>query len=358
MVVMKKTEDKIIRVLIVEGSALMRQCLSDIINSDPKCEVVATARDGEEALRAVAALHPDVITLDIELPGMDGMTALKYIMSEWPTPVVIITAYTEYGGENTIKCLQYGAVDFVEKPCDITSPDSSDLRNTILAKIKAASLADVGVLKPILIKPTELPQEVLAGWADKLVVIAASTGGPRALSLLLSQLEPDIQAGVIVVQHMPKGFTEMFAKRLNRESRIRIREACHGDCVRNGEVLVAPGGSHLHVKENLKKGRIVRLHDGRSVHGVCPAADVTMKSIASSYVENCCGVVLTGMGDDGTEGLRAIKNAGGYTLAECESTSVIYGMPKAASDAGVVDRILPLNEIADEIMRWIKSSHQ
>lgn len=346
--------DKKIRVLVVDDSALMRKRISDIINSDEECEVIATARNGEEAIKGVATLKPDVITLDIQMPTMDGVTALKYIMSEWPTPVVIVTAFSEYNGEETIKCLECGAVDLIMKPSGVISLDIDKIKNEILTKVKGASRVNIHLLHPVVIEKPAFKKHKEPVSTNKIVVIASSTGGPKALAEILPKLEAGIQAGIIVIQHMPEGFTRSMAERLNWESKIAVKEAEDGESIRQGKILISPGGMHLTVIKEEEKAETVKLSKGPKEYGVCPSADITMKSIAPLYGRNCLGVILTGMGNDGVEGLRAIKQAGGYVISENEATSIVYGMPKAAYDAGIVDKVLPLTEIAGEITRWAK----
>jgi len=344
-----------IRVLVVDDSALMRKRIGDIINSDGECEIIATARNGDEAIKSVAILRPDIITLDIQMSVMDGVVALKYIMSEWPTPVVIITGFSEYNGEKTIKCLEYGAVDLVMKPSGVISLDIDTIRDEILTKVKAAARVNPRLLRPVLMGGAVSKNRREPVFTNKIVVIASSTGGPRALADILPKLDPGIRAGIIVIQHMPEGFTCSMAERLNWESKIVVKEAEDGESIIQGEALIAPGGMHLTVIREQESTEAVKLSKGPKEHGVCPSADVTMKSIAPLYGENCLGVILTGMGNDGVDGLRAIKQAGGYIISEDEATSIVYGMPKAAYDAGIVDKVLPLPEIADEIMRWAKN---
>ncbi len=343
-----------IRVLVVDDSALMRKKISDMINADEECEVIATARNGEEAVKSISVLKPDVVTLDLELPQMDGITALKYIMSEWPVPVVIVTGFTNYAGEETIKCLEYGAVDVVIKPSGVISLDMDRVRDELISKIKAASKVNPKNLRPVLIERPPLEKKRDGSSTNKLVVIASSTGGPRALVEVLPKLEPGIPAGIVVVQHMPEGFTRSMAERLNWESKITVKEAEEDEPIKQGKALIAPGGFHLRVESRGKEGEVVKLQKGPKEHGVCPSADVTIKSVAEVYGKNSLGVILTGMGNDGVEGLRAIKQFGGQTIAEDKSTSIVYGMPKAAFDAGVADKVLPLPEIAEAIMRWAK----
>lgn len=349
---MKKTNNSKIRVLVVDDSALMRKKLSEMINADEACEVIATARNGEEALRGVESFHPDVVTLDVELPKMDGLTALKYIMSEWPTPVVMVTAYSNYRGEDTIKCLEYGAVDLVEKPSGVISLDIEKVASELVSKIKVASHVRPKVLRPLLYEKRPSEKKEITQAAKKVVVIASSTGGPRALEEILVNLKPDLPAGVLIIQHMPGGFTQAMAERLNALAAISVSEAKSGDFLMTGKVLIAPGNFDLIIERGSKRDptlKLIPFHDGE---GASPCADVTMKSMAPVYREHCLGIILTGMGQDGVEGLRAIKQFGGRTIAEDESTSIVYGMPKAARESGVADEVLPLNEMPDAITRW------
>lgn len=349
------THNNKIRVLVVDDSALMRRKLSEIISSDSRCEVIATARDGEEAVNSVAILKPDVITLDLGLSGMDGITTLKYIMSEWPTPVIIVTGFKEFGGEEAIKCLEYGAVDLVIKPGGPISVKFENKREELLGKIKAASLVRRSLLRPLLVdRQTEVKKtrEILS---DKIVAVASSTGGPKALAEILPKLAADLKAAIIVVQHMPEGFTRCMAERLNSESKMTVSEAVNGQAIKRGDILIAPGGFHLILEKNHVVGAKIRLLKKQEDRELCPSADMAMQSIAHLYGKNCLGVILTGMGSDGAEGLRTIKQCGGSTIAESEASCIVYGMPRAAIEQKVADKVLHLSRISDEIMRWAES---
>ncbi len=349
---------KKIKVLVVDDSALMRQKISDMISADSACEVIGTARDGEEAVKSAASFKPDVVTLDIEMPRMDGMTALKEIMSKTPTPVVIVSGYTEYHGEQTIRCLEYGAIDFVVKPGGSISLDLEKVQEELLSKIKAAAKVNMNILRsvggthPPRHKPLMHPLT-----AKKVVVIASSTGGPRALAEILPKLDETIAAGIIVIQHMPAGFTRSLANRLNDDSSILVKEAEPGELLHPGKAVIAPGGYQMTFEVDSKNGMLLKLKPGQKENGLCPCADVTMESLGPLFGKNCMGIVLTGMGNDGTEGLRIIKKYGGQTLAEDRSSCIVYGMPKAAFEAGVVDKVVPLQEIADMIMKWTRFKH-
>lgn len=370
--------EKKVRVLVVDDSALMRKKVSDMINTDESCEVVATARNGEEAVRVVAALKPDVVTMDVELPRMNGVTALRHIMKETPTPVVMLSALTQEGAASTLRCLEYGAVDFVPKPSGVISLDIEKVREDLLTKVKVAATVDPRTLRSLVdserafsgsdsFRPLKRSERSIPGdqmgdsggerylpLNEKIVVIASSTGGPRALTEILPSLEAKIEAGVLVVQHIPEGFSRPMAERLNAVSKIRVKEAEDGEPVRQGEAFIAPAGCQMAIVRENEKG-IVKIIKERRTNGLAPSADTTLKSVAPLYRENSLGVILTGMGNDGTEGLRAIKEFGGASLAEDQRTSVVYGMPKAAREAGVVDKVVPLPDIAREIMHWTRS---
>ena len=280
--------EKKIRVVVVDDSALMRKKLREMIEADEACEVIATARDGEEAIKTVATLQPDVVIMDLQMPNMDGHSALKYIMSEWPTPVVMVSAFTQEGGEETLRCLEEGALDFVTKPGGAISRNIDQVASEILEKIKTAAKANVKSLKPLLYHPHHAVKKTKEHVADTLVAIASSTGGPRALSALLTQFNNDFKAGIVVIQHMPEGFTRSLAERLNAECQIPVREAKEGERVRAGEILVAPGGLQMKIeKDEMSEGGQVKLLPKDKEHILSPCADVTMKSLAPLYGKKC-----------------------------------------------------------------------
>lgn len=346
-----------IRVLVVDDSALMRLRISDILNSDQGIEVVDTARDGEDGIKKITSLKPDVVTLDIEMPRLDGLHALGYIMSEIPTPVVMVSAFTQKGAEATLRALEYGAVDFVPKPSGVVSRDIETIGNELIAKVKTAAKVNLDNLE--FISPKKVSQTYRkpglkkSASSVKVVAIGASTGGPRALGEILPQLDPDIAVGILIVQHMPTGFTETFAARLNRESKIEVKEAQAGDRIEQGKVLIAPGDYHLTVTRKTGTAGVVKLNQGPPVFGLRPTVDAMMLSVAEVYDDKTVGVILTGMGSDGVKGMKAIKKNKGRTIAQNEDTCVVYGMPKAAVEEGTVDKIVPLNRIAEEIMKIV-----
>ena len=345
-----------IRVLVVDDSAFMRKMLTEVIESDPQCTVIKTAKDGVEALKAVEELRPDVVTMDIELPEIDGITCVAYIMAEFPTPVIIVTGFSEFMGEETIRALQYGAVGLVRKPKGSIFQNIQKIKQELLSQIKLASQIDQKKLTPVPIKETEKKApKPIPKTTDKIVIIASSSGGPRALSQIIPMLPSNLPAGVLVIQHMPAEFIPSLAQRLNLESKLEVKVAEDKECIQQGKVLIAPTNFRCRLESTGRAGEAIKLAaplKGENFRFVL--ADDTMISLAPIYGKNGCGVVLTGMGDDGTEGLRAIKRYGGYTIAEDKSTCIVYGMPKSAIEAGVVDKIVPLHEIADEIVRRVK----
>ena len=359
---MKKKMNNKIRVLVVDDSALMRLMISDILNSDKEIEVVATARDGEDGIIKVTELRPDVVTLDIEMPRLDGLHALGYIMSEIPTPVVMISAFTQKGAEATFRALEYGAVDFVSKPSGPISGDIRTVGEELVAKVKVAATVDINKLK--FIQPKKIsgrhlkvkPKEIVPD--GKLIAIGASTGGPRALEEILPRLDPDIHAGLLIVQHMPRGFTETFAARLNRKSKIDIKQGESGDRIEEGKALIAPADYHMTVKREIfgeKMAGAISLNQEPPVYGLRPTVDAMMLSTAKVYGNRAVGVILTGMGIDGAKGMKAIKDNKGRTIAQDKDTCVVYGMPKAAVKERAVDKVVPLDKIAEEIMEMLET---
>ena len=345
-----------IRVLVVDDSAFARLSISKQLDSDPGIEVTGFARDGLEALEKVKELKPGVVTLDVSMPRMDGLEALKRIMSEEPTPVVMLSGLTDDGTEATIRALELGAVDFFLKAPKATSAGFFGLDGSLNAKIKMASrigkarLRAAGRRK----KPQPRPEKISAvripdrpfAPPSKVVVIGSSTGGPAALYELIPNLPADIPAAILVVQHMPPLFTKSLSDRLNDLSEVTVREAEAGEPLLTGQVLVAPGGYHMVVNN----GKIA-LNQKEPVLGLRPAANVTMQSVAQAYGAASIGIVLTGMGSDGTDGAAAIKATGGRTAVQDQKTSAIYGMPRSVVESGNADKIVPLPQMAREIVR-------
>ncbi|HMK47506.1 MAG TPA: chemotaxis response regulator protein-glutamate methylesterase [Methanocella sp.] len=339
--------------LVVDDSILMRTILSDIINVPGEITVIGTAKNGQDAVEKVQEIAPDVVTMDVEMPKMDGITAVRTIMEKKPTPVIMLSALTQQGAKETIQALSAGAFDFVQKPSGSISLDIEKVREPLLTRIRLASKIDPGKLKTMTTAQAEkeMTPKIVTQKAKKLVVIGTSTGGPGALERVLPRIPAGIKAGILVVQHMPAGFTRSLANRLNRISDIEIKEASEGDTIMEGQALIAPGNYHMTIKNSLSHP--ITLNQEPPVHSVRPAVDVTMRSAVKTFGSNIVGVILTGMGSDGAFGMKEIKSTGGRTIACDQKTCVIYGMPKAAIELGCVDRVVPLDEIAVEIMGMI-----
>ncbi len=354
-----------IRVLVVDDSAFMRKMVSEIVARDPALCVAGQARDGADALAKLTTLHPDVITLDVEMPVLDGYGTLAQIMQRRPTPVLMLSSLTQAGADATLRCLEMGAVDVVGKPSGSISLDIEKIAAELIAKIKAAAGASVGSrtacpppapadrtssLQPVAAVPAVPAKEGKPQTGHeriKALVIGASTGGPRALQTLLPALPADLGLPIVIVQHMPPGFTASLARRLEQTSPFAAKEAVEGDRLHPGRILVAPGGFHL----QFDAGGVARLTTEPPVHGVRPAVDITFASLARLYGAHLLAVLLTGMGRDGARGLKLIQDGGGRTLAEDETTCVVYGMPKAAVELGGVGSLLPLPALAPAIAR-------
>jgi two-component system chemotaxis response regulator CheB len=336
---------------VVDDSAFMRKLVSEVVSVSGEFRVVGTARNGLDALKQIHALDPDIVTLDVEMPELDGLQALGYIMSETPRPVVMLSALdSPNGGELTIRALELGAVEFVHKPGAGIRDPAEALGARLLDALRAASCVNLrGV--PILARPSLVETHggrTLPGAATQAVVIAASTGGPRALAEVVPRLSPGLDAAVLVVQHMPAGFTASLASRLHAMSRLPVSEARHGDRIEHGRVYIAPGGMHMRVID-VGGLPVIALDQTPPIWGVRPSADPLFRTAAQRFGAAIVGVVLTGMGRDGAEGLRAVRDKGGFAIVQDRETSIVYGMPQAALATAGADRILPLAAIADEI---------
>lgn len=346
------------KVLIVDDSAYTRQTLKKIIEEDPSLEVVGIAADGVDAMAKALRLQPDIITLDFEMPGMDGFSFLRWLMRERPTPVIMVTSHAD--SKTVFKALELGAVDFIAKPTRRASIELQTIEKDLLRKI--TGLKDIRL--DILSKNLELlaqEEEVVEAGAGTIsrsaidiVAVGSSTGGPAALQIILTRLPSDFKAAVVVSQHMPKGFTAPLAERLDRMSHIKIREAAEGDIIEAGIVYICPGGQHLRLNKRGSK-RQISLKEGRFEDKYIPSVDLMMSSVAEQYGAASMGVILTGMGNDGRHGMLDIKTQGGYTIAESEETAVVFGMPAEAIKNGGVERILPVSEISAEIIRIVKN---
>ncbi|MHB1415593.1 MAG: protein-glutamate methylesterase/protein-glutamine glutaminase [Chloroflexota bacterium] len=337
-----------IRVLVTDDSAFMRQRLRSLLDGDSAVEVVATARDGVDCLAKVREFRPDVVTMDIEMPRLDGLSTLGRLMAEQPVPVVMVSSFTKAGADATVRALALGAVDFVAKPSGSISLDIHKVGDELLVKVKQAAAARVGRKAP-----AARPHEAAGSSGQpspgraRVVVVGSSTGGPRALYELIPRLPADLAAGVVIVQHMPAGFTHSLAQRLDEVSPLTVKEAQAGDRIRPGLALLAPGGYHLTVD----KAGTVMLDRKPPVNGVRPAVDVTLTAVVGAFGGGCLAVILTGMGTDGSRGATLLRAANGAVIAEHESTCVVYGMPRAVVEAGHADAVLPLERIAAEIVR-------
>jgi two-component system chemotaxis response regulator CheB len=337
---------KKIRVLIVDDSLFMRAAIAKTLSTG-NFEVVGQAKDGKDGLAQILKLQPDVVTMDFNMPGMNGADTVREVMKQRPTPVVMFSAHTKQGAKETFDALAAGAVDFVTKPAGEVSVDLSKIADDLIAKLTAAAAARPRAAMAV--APSRPSGSIERGMktplplgAPRLCVIAISTGGPAALSELIPSLPAELKLAVVVVQHMPAGFTAALAERLDATSKLSVREAQTGDRPFPGTVLIAPGDKHLEFDD---RGFCV-LTDGPMVNGCRPAADVTMMSAAKVYERRSLGIVMTGMGKDGAAGALAIKRAGGKTCAQDQATSVIFGMPKAAIDMGAIDEVSPLGDIA------------
>jgi len=345
-------QSALLRVLVVDDSSFMRKSLTHILESDNLLKVVGTAADGEEALSKVKQLHPNVVLLDIEMPVMDGLAALAHIMAECPTPVLMLSAVNKRDAAIAIRSLEHGAVDFIPKPSGVISYDIDKLSNDIIAKVKAAAGVNVGKIALRRAKESFQRQRPKPVTRKRIAVIGASTGGPRAVAEVLSGLPRDISLSIIVAQHMSPEFVPAFVERLQWGSSIEISTARKGEIIKSGQVLIAPGGCHTTIVQNGNAAKI-RLSTKASPQGIFPSIDYAMESAAKAYGEGVLGVLLTGLGNDGARGMKAIKDAGGSTIAEDESTCVVFGMPKAAIEMGCVDEVVPLPGVAQAILRMI-----
>jgi two-component system, chemotaxis family, protein-glutamate methylesterase/glutaminase len=348
-----------IRVLVVDDSALMRKLIPLILERDPDIEVVGTAMDGAFALKKIEELHPDVVTLDLEMPRMDGLETLRTIMRSAPLPVIVFSTHSREGAYSTFKALALGAIDFVAKPQDAAAGNLDPVAYQLAEKIKVAKRA--GGPKTFLKIAPEIPalqknRARVAVQPNRIIAIGISTGGPNALQYVLSQIPGDFPATFVIVQHMPEGFTEMFARRLDECCALDVQEAKSGDLLLAGRVLICPGNRHMMVRR-MPRGEMAVLTDGAPINGHRPSVDVLFHSVAQEFALTAVGVLMTGMGDDGAEGLGAIKAAGGMTIAQSEDTCVVGGMPRAAIMRGYANKVLPLDGVAAYLIGQYGAQH-
>lgn len=334
----------------MDDSAFMRTLISDIVNDDPELEVIDTASNGLVALEKNVQLGPDVILMDVEMPKLDGVSALSHIMDNNPTPVVMLSNLTQKGTHTTIKALEAGAVDFIPKPSGSISLNIQSIAEEIVKKVKLAAKVNPETYRAH--KILTLPS-VEMKHSIKVIVIGASTGGPQTLASILKRLPRNIPP-IFIVQHMPAEFTGPLAARLNSMCAFDVKEAKEGDRVKPGQALLAPGGHHMTVKRSiLDNHEIIRLNTDPLVNSIRPSVDVTMTSVVEVYGANTIGVLLTGMGCDGAKGMCSIKSSGGKTIAQDQDSCVIFGMPKSAIEGGCVHKIADLSHIPEEIIHML-----
>lgn len=356
-----------IKVLVIDDSPFVRQSISIMLSETPHIEVMASVHGGLEAIKFLEKENPDVITLDIEMPEMNGFTFLAWLMKNHPLPVLVISSRSD--NQNVFKALELGALEFIPKPGAAATLDLLNLKDELIRKIEIISKvpkntiqkqASIYTLPPQEISVKERPRpmkgspETIRRSQQKggisIVVIGASTGGPSALQLVISSLPADLNIPFLVVQHMPPNFTRSFAQRLDTLSKLRVKEAEEGDLIQGGWIYIAPGGNHVTVISD-PEGNRLSLSQKESGERYVPSIDKTMVSAAAIYGKGVLGIILTGMGNDGAEGIKKIKEAGGITFAESEETAVVYGMPRVPVQMGLIDKIVPINHVADELIR-------
>jgi two-component system, chemotaxis family, protein-glutamate methylesterase/glutaminase len=333
-----------VRVLVIDDSALMRKLIPRILERDPSIEVVGTAMDGNFGLKKIRELAPEVVTLDLEMPGLNGLDTLKEIMRQWRLPVVVVSSHSTAGASITLKALTLGAFDFVAKPNDV-SARMPEIAEELIKKIRSAALHSAAQPQ---ILPDDVPNELLRkqrpAAPSRIIAIGVSTGGPNALQYLFSHLPVEFSGSILVVQHMPDGFTELFAKRLDESCPIRVKEAQSGDLLVAGRALICPGNRHMKVKK-LPLGNVAVLNEDDPVNGHRPSADVLFRSVAQEFGPQAMAVLMTGMGEDGASGMGEVRAAGGLTVAQSQKTCVVFGMPKAAIERGYVMRVVDLQDM-------------
>ncbi|MCU0846785.1 MAG: chemotaxis response regulator protein-glutamate methylesterase [Spirochaetes bacterium] len=350
-----------IKVLVVDDSSLVRKITTDILESDPMIKVIGTANNGKTAIFKNTKLNPDVITMDIEMPIMDGLAALRYIIETNPKPVIMMSVLTQHGAEATFKALEYGAVDFIPKPSSLLSLTLEEIGSLLISKVKSVYHSKISTSRKSSGDGSGDPRSPLekrlkmfdkGETSSKIIGIGTSTGGPSALINIFESMPANFPSPVVVVQHMPEGFTKAFSERLDSSSQLRVKEAEDGDPVNPGWGYIAPGHSHIRV-ENRSNVKYIRVFKGDKVSGHMPSIDVLFNSLAEECGDNTIGVIMTGMGKDGAEGILKIKKSGGRTIAQDENTSVVYGMNRVAVQLGAIDEVLPLYEIPKKIVEYI-----
>jgi two-component system, chemotaxis family, protein-glutamate methylesterase/glutaminase len=344
-----------IRVLVVDDSAFMRTALSRMISSESGIEVAATARNGADALEKIATLDPDVVTLDVEMPGLNGLETLRYIMQRFPRPVIMVSSVTERDAEDTFNALAAGAFDYVPKHLAPTSLDILHIRHDLVTKIRAAaqsrmpSHASILARKPPQPSALESPEKAFASKAA-IVALGVSTGGPKALQEILPLFPHDLSVPILIVQHMPPGFTAPFAQRLNTLCSVTVREATHAESILPGVIYFAPSGTHMSVQRVSASRTIICLDTQPENYLHVPSVDVLMNSVAAAFKDLALGIIMTGMGSDGAAGMQSIHRQGGLTIGQDEATCTVYGMPRACAELGILNRVVPLSQIPDQVL--------
>jgi two-component system chemotaxis response regulator CheB len=343
-----------VRVLVVDDSAFMRTALSRMISSESGFEVAGTASSGSEALDKIAVLDPDVVTLDVEMPGLNGLETLRQILSQSPRPVIMVSSITEKDAETTFIALGAGAFDYVPKQLSSASLDILHIRPDLIAKIRAAAQSrrghSIGPASRKSPQSSRTQDQDPSSTVPAIVALGTSTGGPKALQEVLPLLPADLAVPVLVVQHMPPGFTAPFAQRLNTICSVTVREAVHRESIQPGVVYIAPAGLHMTVDRPSDSRSLICLDPHPETLHI-PSVDIMMKSVAQKFGPLAMGVIMTGMGSDGAEGMKAIHRGGGVTIGQDESTSTVYGMPRACAEMGVLSRVVPLSQIPAQILQ-------
>lgn len=353
-----------VKVLVVDDSAFMRSALTNMLASDPGLLVIGTAKDGLEAIAKVKTLKPDIVTLDIEMPRMDGLEALKHIMADNPLPVIMVSSLTVEGASVTLRALEMGALDFIPKNLKDLSVNILKIQEILVDKIK--TLANRGVrrlpkveplpemdqlLEDLFVEPEDrVGGRTLGKFKLNLLAIGTSTGGPKALQEVLTALPSNFPVPVVIAQHMPPNFTGPFAERLDSLTKVKVMEAKHGDVLKPGVVYIAPGGGNMRVKRGQTTEAVIDISETREDYIYCPSVDALMESTSEAFPGRTLAIIMTGMGHDGLEGIRHVKKHGGRVFAQDEATCVVYGMPRAVVDAGLADKVLPINKIPGEII--------
>ncbi len=343
---------KPVRVMVVDDSVFMRRMVKDLLETDPEIEVVALARDGQEALEMLPEVHPDVVLLDVEMPRLNGLEFLERALSQEPLRVIMLSALTQEGSDVTIQALERGALDFIPKPSGTISLDIDRKKEEIIQKVKSVSTIPLERVRMCCLPQRgsgkRLRRRETKEESRRVVFVASSTGGPKALQILMQGLSPLTESGMVLVQHMPPGFTKSLADRLSDLAPFPVREAQGGEAILKNHAFLAPGGKHLLVNGE----RRLVLDDSPPLKGLKPCADISLSSLVDVFGSRILAVILTGMGKDGLEGCRKLKKAGGTVIAQDEKTSLIFGMPRAVIEEGLADLVLPIEDIGKAITEW------